>query len=93
MEQQTTAFREYFFRRNKKWMLSNLPSIFTPRSLERYRPQLSLVYQRLLNLQPPFQYQLPVVPSGGVQVVEKAGGKQGGVDFITNKVWSMRFLI
>ncbi len=61
LEQQSTAFREYFFKKNKKWLLSNLKEIFTPRSIQRYRPQLGAVYERLLNLQPPFQYKVPVV--------------------------------
>ncbi|KAF4741630.1 hypothetical protein FOZ62_029418 [Perkinsus olseni] len=60
MQTRTSEFRENFFHRHKEWILSNVGLIFTPRhSRQRYRAQLSGMYQNLLSLQSPFEYRMP----------------------------------
>ncbi|EER13736.1 hypothetical protein Pmar_PMAR013628 [Perkinsus marinus ATCC 50983] len=60
MQTRVKEFRENFFQRHKEWILSNVGLIFTPRhSRQRYRGQLSEMYQKLLSLESPFEYRMP----------------------------------
>ena len=58
-EKQATKYREYFFKKHKPWLLSNMNQVFTPRGLEKYRVQLSSLYQKMLSQEPLYQYEVP----------------------------------
>merc|ERR1719409_233961 len=55
-------WRSRFFEKHKGWFLQTLDTVFTPRSVQRYRPRLRALYQQVLNLQPPHVYRKPVLP-------------------------------
>lgn len=56
-------WRSNFFEKHKGWFLNTLDTIFTPRSVQRYRPRLRGLYQQVLNLQPPHVYRKTVLPA------------------------------
>merc|ERR1719473_922431 len=60
-------FRAEFFQKHKGWILQTLPQIFTPRSVQRYRPRLRQMYQTVLNLKPPHVYRKQTLPAQGVR--------------------------
>jgi hypothetical protein len=51
-------WRAAFYNRHKGWILANLDQVFTPRSIQRYKHELSGTYQSVLNLQPELNYQV-----------------------------------
>jgi hypothetical protein len=55
-------WRSRFFEKHKIWFLQTLPAIFTPRSVQRYRPRLRFLYQQILNLQPPHVFRKAGLP-------------------------------
>jgi len=52
-------YRQWFWQRHSGWLVGHLNDIFTPRSRERYRGKLSLLYQQALQLQPTRVYKTP----------------------------------
>ncbi|CAK9051719.1 Cyclin-A1-1 (G2/mitotic-specific cyclin-A1-1) (CycA1 [Durusdinium trenchii] len=52
-------YRQWFWQRHSGWLVSHLNDIFTPRSRERYKGKLSLLYQQALQLQPTRVYKTP----------------------------------
>ncbi|CAE7571315.1 unnamed protein product, partial [Symbiodinium pilosum] len=52
-------YRQWFWQRHTGWLVNHLNDIFTPRSRERYRGKLSLLYQQALQLQPTRVYKTP----------------------------------
>ncbi|CAE7714386.1 unnamed protein product [Symbiodinium sp. CCMP2592] len=52
-------YRQWFWQRHTGWLVSHLNDIFTPRSRERYKGKLSLLYQQALQLQPTRVYKTP----------------------------------
>eukprot|EP00927_Polykrikos_kofoidii_P032251 TRINITY_DN27535_c0_g1_i1.p1 TRINITY_DN27535_c0_g1~~TRINITY_DN27535_c0_g1_i1.p1 ORF type:complete len:1110 (+),score=252.25 TRINITY_DN27535_c0_g1_i1:164-3331(+) len=59
MKMANEKYRNYFLDRHKGWLISEMSNIFTPRSRERYRSKLSLLYQQVLMLQPAHLYKVP----------------------------------
>eukprot|EP00435_Cladocopium_sp_Y103_P014104 s1122_g3.t1 len=52
-------YRQWFWQRHSGWLVGHLNDIFTPRSRERYKGKLSLLYQQALQLQPTRVYKTP----------------------------------
>ena len=48
-EEYALKYRQFFFKRHKPWLLGNVDKVFTPRGLEKYRGQLSQLYQKMLG--------------------------------------------
>ena len=60
LEEHQVAFRNFFFKRHRQWVIENLDKVYTPRGIERYRSQLSEIYQRVLSIRIPYLYTAPV---------------------------------
>ncbi|CAJ1355006.1 unnamed protein product [Effrenium voratum] len=52
-------YRQWFWQRHTGWLVNHLGDIFTPRSRERYKGKLSLLYQQALQLQKTHVYKTP----------------------------------
>jgi len=56
---QQDKYRMWFMHRHTGWLVGRMGEIFSPRSRDRYRSKLSLLYQQALMLQPPHVYKVP----------------------------------
>eukprot|EP00931_Biecheleriopsis_adriatica_P048568 TRINITY_DN28075_c0_g1_i1.p1 TRINITY_DN28075_c0_g1~~TRINITY_DN28075_c0_g1_i1.p1 ORF type:complete len:4655 (+),score=704.17 TRINITY_DN28075_c0_g1_i1:659-13966(+) len=56
---ETEKYRQWFWQRHSGWIINNMNEIFTPRSREKYKTKLSILYQNALSLQPTRFYKVP----------------------------------
>jgi hypothetical protein len=54
------AFRNFFFKRHREWIIENLDKVYTPRGISKYRTQLSDIYNKVLSIRIPYLYTAPV---------------------------------
>ena len=59
LEEHQLAFRNFFFKRHREWIIGNLDKVYTPRGMEKYRTQISDIYQRVLTTKIPYLYTAP----------------------------------
>ena len=59
LEEHEGAFRNNFFKTHREWLIDNLDKVYTPRGVDRYRSQLSEIYQRILNFRVSYLYTAP----------------------------------
>jgi hypothetical protein len=60
LEEHQVAFRNFFFKRHREWIIGNLDKVYTPRGISKYRNQLSDIYQKVLSIRIPYLYSAPV---------------------------------
>ena len=59
LEDHENAFRNNFFKTHREWLIDNLDKVYTPRGMDRYKAQLSEIYQRILNFRVSYLYTAP----------------------------------
>ena len=59
LEEHETTFRNNFFKTHREWLIDNLDKVYTPRGIDRYKGQLSEIYQRILNFRVSYLYTAP----------------------------------
>lgn len=68
LEEHQVAFRNFFFKRHREWIIGNLDKVYTPRGIAKYRNQLSEIYQKVLSIRIPYLYSAPVKKPPPVQL-------------------------
>ena len=59
LEEHEASFKNNFFKTHKEWLIENLDKVYTPRGVDRYKTQLSEIYQRILNFRVSYLYTAP----------------------------------
>jgi hypothetical protein len=68
IEQHQGAFRDDFFKKHREWLIDNLDKVYTPRGIDKYRSQLSEIYQKILNFNVPYLYKAPATRTIGSRI-------------------------